>query len=56
VEHAEGSIIKIKMNKSRDGLAFDWTEPETSSSEEDSAENHDSSSTQDEESEQEAKA
>ena len=25
-EHNEGSVIKIKMNKSRDGLAFDWDE------------------------------
>ena len=56
VEHDEGSIIKIKMNKSRDGLAFDWTEPEGSSSDEEKNENHDSSSTEDEESEQEAKA
>jgi ATP-dependent Clp protease ATP-binding subunit ClpC len=24
--HPEGSLIKIKMNKSRDGLAFDWTD------------------------------
>ncbi|MEX2574768.1 MAG: ATP-dependent Clp protease ATP-binding subunit [Balneolaceae bacterium] len=23
-EHPEGSVIKIKMNKSRDGLAFEW--------------------------------
>ncbi|MFO7846040.1 MAG: ATP-dependent Clp protease ATP-binding subunit [Balneolaceae bacterium] len=29
VEHGEGSRIKIKMNKSRDGLEFDWTEAET---------------------------
>ena len=28
VSHAEGSVIKIKMNKSRDGLEFDWTEAE----------------------------
>jgi ATP-dependent Clp protease ATP-binding subunit ClpC len=56
VEHAEGSIIKIKMNKSRDGLAFDWTEPESSASKEDGKQKNDSSSTQDEESEQEAKA
>ncbi|MEX2604150.1 MAG: AAA family ATPase, partial [Gracilimonas sp.] len=26
--HGEGSIIKIKMNKSRDDLEFDWTEGE----------------------------
>jgi len=24
----EGSTIKIKMNKSRDGLEFDWTKPD----------------------------
>lgn len=30
-EHPEGSEIKIKMNKSRDGLAFAWNEPEESS-------------------------
>jgi ATP-dependent Clp protease ATP-binding subunit ClpC len=57
VEHAEGSTIKIKMNKSRDGLAFDWTEPEGSSADEEKkSENSNSSSTKDEESEQEAKA
>lgn len=39
----EGSTIKIKMNKSRDGLAFDWTKPdpkklkETKASEEEDA-------------------
>lgn len=27
-EHHEGSVIKIKMNKSRDGLDFDWEEAE----------------------------
>lgn len=30
-EHHEGSVIKIKMNKSRDGLAFDWEEAEPKS-------------------------
>lgn len=29
VEHAEGSLIRIKMNKSRDGLEFQWQDPET---------------------------
>jgi ATP-dependent Clp protease ATP-binding subunit ClpC len=29
-EHSEGSVIKIKMNKSRDGLEFDWTNPDGS--------------------------
>src|SRR6056297_2102254 len=28
VDHGSGSVIKIKMNKSRDGLEFDWTEAE----------------------------
>jgi ATP-dependent Clp protease ATP-binding subunit ClpC len=56
VEHAEGSVIKIKMNKSRDGLDFDWTEPEGSSTKEANSDSHDSPSTEDEESEQEAKA
>ena len=29
-EHPKGSVIKIKMNKSRDGLEFDWTDSEKS--------------------------
>jgi ATP-dependent Clp protease ATP-binding subunit ClpC len=29
-KHNEGSLIKIKMNKSRDGLDFDWDEAESS--------------------------
>ncbi len=29
-EHPEGSVVKIKMNKSRDGLTFDWTDAEPS--------------------------
>ncbi|MDX1619030.1 MAG: AAA family ATPase, partial [Balneolaceae bacterium] len=29
VDHPEGTNIKIKMNKSRDGLEFDWETPET---------------------------
>ncbi|MGN8226402.1 ATP-dependent Clp protease ATP-binding subunit [Gracilimonas sp. BCB1] len=38
-EHNEGSLIKIKMNNSRDGLDFDWKEAEPSASEsEDSGE------------------
>lgn len=27
-ERPEGAVIKIKMNKSRDGLEFDWTTPD----------------------------
>lgn len=50
VEHPAGSIIKIKMNKSRDGLEFDWTEPEGSESDSDKETKPES------ESEQEAKA
>ena len=33
--HNEGSLIKIKMNKSRDGLDFDWDEAEPSQKDED---------------------
>ena len=51
VEHPKESTIKIKMNKSRDGLEFDWTEPETSA-ENGSGQSESSPS----ESEQEAKA
>ncbi|MEX0686692.1 MAG: ATP-dependent Clp protease ATP-binding subunit [Balneolales bacterium] len=29
VEKKEGSVIRIKMNASRDGLLFDWKEPES---------------------------
>ncbi len=32
-EHPEGSVIKIKMNKSRDGLEFEWDHPEKSEQE-----------------------
>ncbi|MEX2601667.1 MAG: ATP-dependent Clp protease ATP-binding subunit, partial [Balneolaceae bacterium] len=40
VDHAHGSVIKIKMNKSRDGLSFDWDTPEPASGEkEDSSRN-----------------
>lgn len=56
VEHEEGSLIKIKMNKSRDGLAFDWTEPDGSGANDESKQKSESSATEDEESEQEAKA
>jgi len=48
VEHIEGATIKIKMNKSRDGLEFDWDDPK------DSNEKNDGNSPS--ESEQEAKA
>jgi len=59
-DHAEGSNIKIKMNKSRDGLVFDWTENEDSpkdaeETEEASAKDDDSGS-ENEESKSEAKA
>jgi len=49
VEHKTDSTIKIKMNKSRDALEFEWIEAETGS---DSV----SSSSSESESEQEAKA
>lgn len=56
VDHGEGSVIKIKMNKSRDGLTFDWTEStkEESSSKADDSE--DDSTNSESESEEEAKA
>jgi ATP-dependent Clp protease ATP-binding subunit ClpC len=50
VEHPKGSVIKIKMNKSRDGLQFDWTEAEVTEGTDDNGESSPS------ESEQEAKA
>ncbi len=49
VDHSEGASIKIKMNKSRDGLTFDWIEPESDSTPDDSGNSPS-------ESEQEAKA
>jgi ATP-dependent Clp protease ATP-binding subunit ClpC len=52
VEHPKGAVIKIKMNKSRDGLEFDWTEPEETV-DANTDENNESSPS---ESEQEAKA
>lgn len=60
-DHAEGSNIKIKMNKSRDGLVFDWTEGDDSSDEnskEDAkaSSNDDDSGSENEESKSEAKA
>lgn len=50
VEHKPNSTIKIKMNKSRDGLAFEWSEPAMKESDENSSSGSES------ESEQEAKA
>ncbi|MDZ7771765.1 MAG: ATP-dependent Clp protease ATP-binding subunit [Balneolaceae bacterium] len=32
-EHADGTTIKIKMNKSRDGITFGWDEPENAGDE-----------------------
>jgi ATP-dependent Clp protease ATP-binding subunit ClpC len=49
MEHREGSLIKIKMNKSRDALEFDWTEAEKDS------EKSDDSSSGDSETESESK-
>jgi len=61
-EYPEGTNIKIKMNKARDGLTFDWEKPEKSekkseaegSSKSDSSDTSDSS--ENEESKSEAKA
>lgn len=54
VTHGEGSVIKIKMNKSRDGLEFDWTEAKTENSAEKSDDSNNSSDSKSEE--EEAKA
>ncbi|SMO43941.1 ATP-dependent Clp protease ATP-binding subunit [Fodinibius sediminis] len=50
-EHPQGSSIKIKMNKSRDGLTFDWTESSKEESDGDEA-----SDSENKESASEAKA
>jgi ATP-dependent Clp protease ATP-binding subunit ClpC len=44
-KHNDGSVIKIKMNKSRDGLEFDWDEadPDTSNKKEDQDQEKDAS-------------
>ena len=59
-DYPEGSNIKIKMNKSRDGLAFDWTRPEKDEEKDagESEKSSDNSSTEseDQESTSEAKA
>jgi len=51
-EHKEGAVIKIKMNKSRDGLDFDWTEAEPVESK---SENGTSESDHEEDTSEEAK-
>lgn len=58
VEHPEGSTIRIKMNKSRDNLTFEWENPDTSGDEKASSEsgNGESQSSENEESPSEAKA
>ncbi len=55
-EHPRGSIIKIKMNKSRDGLEFDWTEPESTDAEDNDKSDENQQESSRSESEQEAKA
>ncbi len=56
IEHPQGSLIKIKMNKSRDGLEFDWTEPESSGEESEEQQKKNQEDNPKSESEQEAKA
>ena len=56
VEHPQGSLIKIKMNKSRDGLEFDWTEPESTGEESEEQQKNNQEENSKSESEQEAKA
>ncbi|NGP87775.1 ATP-dependent Clp protease ATP-binding subunit [Fodinibius halophilus] len=59
-DHSEGSEIRIKMNKSRDGLTFDWNETDESTTSDDGKEeaksSKDGASDDDEESKSEAKA
>ncbi|MDZ7806454.1 MAG: ATP-dependent Clp protease ATP-binding subunit [Gracilimonas sp.] len=46
-EHKAGAVVKIKMNKSRDGLEFDWTEADpadTKSEDGSSTSNHEEDS------------
>ncbi len=42
-DHPEGSTVRIKMNKSRDDLTFDWHEPDPSEQKEASSDDDDSS-------------
>jgi len=51
-DHKDGAVIKIKMNKSRDGLEFDWTETDSVES---SSENGTSDTDQEEDTSEEAK-
>ena len=58
-EYPEGTNIKIKMNKARDGLMFDWEKPDKSEKEsktEASSKSDSSDSSENEESKSEAKA
>ncbi len=54
VEHKEGSVIRIKMNKSRDGLEFDWSEPENGKKKEKQADDSSDGAKSESQSEQEA--
>ena len=57
VDHPEGSSIKIKMNKSRDGLTFDWEKPEKAEDETESkTKNEETDSETEEEQKSQAKA
>ncbi|HKL17331.1 MAG TPA: ATP-dependent Clp protease ATP-binding subunit [Halalkalibaculum sp.] len=55
VEHPEGSSIKIKMNKSRDDLTFDWEDADTKKAEEDKAKDSAEKDTGEEEDDSESK-
>ncbi|MDZ7714596.1 MAG: ATP-dependent Clp protease ATP-binding subunit [Balneolaceae bacterium] len=56
VDHPEGSSIKIKMNKSRDGLTFDWDESEKSEDKQESTAEEQSSDSSEAEEEQKSQA
>ncbi|MFH5883551.1 ATP-dependent Clp protease ATP-binding subunit [Halalkalibaculum sp. DA3122] len=56
-DHPEGTNIRIKMNKSRDDLTFDWEQPDKAPASKDEAETEDEKSADDkEQSPSEAKA
>ena len=55
VDHPEGSSIKIKMNKSRDDLTFDWEDADAKKAEEDKAKDSAEKDTGEEEDDSESK-
>jgi len=56
IDHPEGSKVKIKMNKSRDGITFDWEKPDDTSEKYSKEESDDSNSENESESEEKSQA